>query len=911
MSFSSAVLAGMGGAILAQTVDSVSSDSSSLNVSNKNMYPEWDASPVPFYVDVAEADISWWLNPKDRVVHKTPNFPDTTVDVKYADAISGELTISDNKIPLLLRSVLVFEGVSVENLFFHFEPERLSVGDHGAMHLVTRVPSEIFREVKKSDLFHFLTQVVASFLPDSIKNNIYLHDSAAAYRANTGNDWMPPEVYIPLGRDFVGDGQESTFAMEECCDTPLEDGHPEKILECIDEDHEIPQCRPLEFAHPTINPKLDFVANFIPEAFLGDNGRLPAGFELNDLLKRAFVYLAEQEDKPKSDLLKYLKVGKDEKSVESLSDLFESGGVEIDLGKLVDFYWPGFIDLGASAGEFCLYFEKDGVWTSCGKNLDIQIESIEKMPGLSEMRIKSASAYSLTDGVSVDPGISAVFDPKAKQLNLSANLLIETTLELPFLGSTQLNAHLVTQFSLKDYGQEGVSDWQLVPKTNWGHVQIQGPETQDEVSSKLFTFDITDKHKDFSGFKASLVEKAAETPTNDPRLSWSASLALEQEEGRYLWEDFDVASQGRILNNSAEGIAKTNVSLDLSSTDLFQKLAGGDLDDVAIMASYAIDHNAPGDTHDISIKEGLLEFGRYQEDGAPQETLFLEGETGAIEVGAQHFVTSQLALGVNHYFRNDGKIELGISMIEAHLNADESHRPNLLKGSVDVELKNCKGKICKPHLWDSQDTMEAGALGVLYDPDIQIIEVKNLDLVFAASGFDLPPILKERQKVQRLRTRRVGGKPGPKAVAIAADGHLKGHYTFNLSEFTGEGDLRLLGDRQGDVYFTDRRGENIGALYSNSRWRFRRFNQVLLARGFALGTYRLDTTINFSPMREIFGAGATLKQRWTMRHGDIPVTPGGLGEISVDFLGSLAAQTLRETAVQSGMGVLVTEEGRP
>ncbi|MCE9625785.1 MAG: hypothetical protein K8R69_10115 [Deltaproteobacteria bacterium] len=188
---------------------------------------------------------------------------------------------------------------------------------------------------------------------------------------------------------------------------------------------------------------------------------------------------------------------------------------------------------------------------------------------------------------------------------------------------------------------------------------------------------------------------------------------------------------------------------------------------------------------------------------------------------------------------------------------------------------------------------------MVLDPHYRPTEIQDLDLNLSLQGIDvLPPRLR--------RNLDNGGR------FIGIDGRLQGHFEMNYPEdrrlWNGHGEIRLRGDRQGDIYLVNSAFHRTGApLVRNTRWRWERIDRIDWGRGYAIGDFHLQTLLNpTSLLRPLEGSEQGLRayggdgqvllpgEVWAeMPYDNQPWSPRGFRNRIVDYIETLCRQDPR------------------
>jgi hypothetical protein len=204
--------------------------------------------------------------------------------------------------------------------------------------------------------------------------------------------------------------------------------------------------------------------------------------------------------------------------------------------------------------------------------------------------------------------------------------------------------------------------------------------------------------------------------------------------------------------------------------------------------------------------------------------------------------------------------------------------------------------LLRGHLHATLRPSASGNFELSWDSPQRRLNVQNFNLGFSAQGLRLLPA-----RLRRMLDSRVAG--------IGIDGRLQGHFEMlfpqDRSRWHGRGDLRLSGDRDGDVYLLDAAERRIGLpLLRDTRWRFQRIDRINWRRRYALGDFSLDTLLNFAallpsggrvdaePVLPAYGAGEQLLLPYEIQglmhhYNNQPWDPRGFQNRIEDYLQTL------------------------
>lgn len=902
-------------------------------------YPE----SAPLKLDIREAEFSAQLIPRNFYVDiPMTGLTGTLVSVGEEGEISSKISIWDNQIPLTMKSLLEFHQIQAEGPYWlGFSPDRLSVGDHGILHFITAVPPGIYEDivVESTDA----TWGVDQMLINVLEGKSWVRGGRPWARLLSPHHFGTLATF-PLGRDDpspIPDAlgrYQSPHDLTACCPQPWEamELGGQGVFACMEEDHPIPYCRTMEFPDPLNNPKLDFaIDHHLPRELVETNCRLPAAYDLNDLLGRIFK-IAKKPKQERVDFipafLTWVTLKYPDRPAHSLLDLLEAANLEFDLKDLRDFYVPGLVDLGPSRGNFSLNLDSEGRIEFRGKDIDFRLDSMA-YPGvqLHGARISSGGPYVDTTGVRWEPGIKASLDPNNHFLEVSINLRVEADLTLPFLGKIQLDAPLLFKTQLKKS-----AGWKLDP----GHTTLLSEHLHLSRPSGRAPLH-TDLHLTFSDEPRLNGRYYRETSSEQPHFNLALTgslgdknntsiqldgfLPVARNSTGYPWKDYpkqlEWLTSLKILG--PEGARHTSF-IQLNTFQPFSPIPYGgeqdfglrlDLDvlkgersweeEEAILEKYRTDPQFVD--RDWIVDRGFIQFSRVRNsDGKFENQLRASGEE--LRFGPLVLQGVKVDTLVDQINIVDGFTKLTIPKFSISANPQGSTE-GILRGKVQARLVPCQNEGRKQsHLCqfpkDQNLGGEDGILTLLWNQAERQLTFENLDLELSSMGIQIPKLLEDLQKSQRKEKYLAGEKLLRRVDGIGLDGRVKGHFDFNFEDWRGQGDLRILGDRDGDVYFHSQAGYRINPpLLKKTNWRFRRFDKFLFDKGYALGTFRLFTHANTHSLRK-FGYSINYSPEIVMGHKDVMFKPGGIEEATNSYYRKL----YRELLQRAGLEILTGEE---
>lgn len=907
------------------------------NFSDKNQgfWPWSRPTPqVPFIADVPEADLKLRLVPRSFETTLPWYIPDTQVKIEEGGEITSHLKVRDNRLLSIYQSILNFHGISFENLFFYGELDRLMLGTQGGLHAIIKTSPKFYEEY---------TDQVSLELP----SNYYLGTDANLLlnliREKTS-------IRFPFMSEFWESfplGIDQPYVCE--ADSPPID---ENLLEYPSED----------------NPKLDFdLTKFLPSSLTKADGYFGTNPELNNLVQRAYRIVDWQANKSLiKRFLKYLsatdnealsawaketlialshykseakwkksiKLTETETHPEEILDFFKEGEVELEMGELADFYWPGLLDLGRSSGVFRLGFKeteaKQGgsgryklhkVWYAEAEALDLNFESIASLPFIKDLKVQSGADYTLPSEQKIPGGVHLEFDPGEKQIDASANLKITAQLELPFLGKTEINFDLIFKTQLRPpatpaESEEDQAVWAMVPKQNsllLDNLSIDPGNPEMDLHPNL-TLDINDRTLETEGFNVSVKGNLGDS--NSTQLDWKATLPIPQEDGFYNWENFQLKNSLEL--NNAEG-GKVAVDATLSSPGLITRLAEKNFSWLGVrlvIDQVAYDDGDPKKQQDFTLQDGLIVFlQKKRNNGTTWEASF---RTDALEYGKEAFRDAQGKVKIKQHPRADGRIEctaaLGLHAIS------QQQKDSQLKGPIKIALapcdddKTCRFPESERPQWELKPLVEQGAR-FLWDPNTKIFTTEGVNVTYQVWGLPLTTKLKTQQRVARRERRLDGERLGSVITGTMAQGAFTGFYTFDFENFKGHGNA---GFKENYGSFHDKDFNLRGAPpYKNTHLICTELDKFYLDKGYALGKCEIKPEYDGQGLSE-FGININAQGEAELDYIQFPYKiKEGLKSITSDYYHELFQNLIlnpdlpNENQEASSPAGLAPEEGQP
>jgi len=628
----------------------------------------------------------------------------------------------------------------------------------------------------------------------------------------------------PLGHDLpTGDQWDE---VEHCLTQP--DDHPF--------DGGRPCFTPVTYPNHHDNPRFDILlTDRIPAELRDPNGRLPRDYNLETLIARLLTWHQAHPADPNAAPDSRSPLERVRAALSQVRDWIQPGsGLTLNIGQLNDLFVSGLLDLGPSHGNFSVTYAGGLHVVAESRDLEINLDPIDypatpgpERPGLQieAANLTAAGASTELQGVEIPPGLRLDFDAEENILWAEANLELTFDGRLPGLGNVELSGVLVLRSGLR-LGNHG-----LEPIPGATALEFRQGELWESGGARpiltQFTLSVDDLSRDPGGTGNIAHLGLSGWLGRDRHLDVQANLPLPTQSGAY---DFSRLFLEESANLTAEILGETGIRAELRLSNLGSeseaarpgihralRLEGNlsELDNHGrsrpllrdLLVDLQLDREGPEDGDRLQASFSATAF-----DRGP---ISLRGIGGRVEVDRLRF--------------EDGLLEIRVPTFRISVNDKGSPR-GVIRGPVDLEL----------------NPRSAETLRVLWARSDRRLEVHSLDLRFSAQGLRvLPPSLR------RLLD--------PRVAALGIDGHLEGGFTMQFPEdrshWHGRGELRLRGDRDGDIYLLDGRGRRVGLpLIRDTRWQWRRIDRIDWQRRYALGQFHLDTLLNFSAL--LPGGGA-------------------------------------------------------
>lgn len=755
---------------------------------------------IPLHLDIQKADLRFRVVPRSFEL-ELPWLPNVKIrSGPDAEAVS-EISIRDNEIPLMLRSLLVFRDILVDGPGdWDVFPDRVLVGEYGGLHLLFGVTLDWYRRIVD---------------PESFPDMSDLHD------------WLglvpPPLWSAPLGAEEPARG-------EEVCEL-----HPQSLHDLAScGEGEAGYCRPLDFPSED-DPRLDLtVTPWIPHWLREDNGRLPVAINWLDLLNR-FLAQPPKEEGGLEKILGKILLSNGERPWR-LSELWEAGEAKLDLS------------------EFSIGLER---WEGNGLSV-------------SDLVVKSRSAER-GRGETWTAGVQVEADLGEGELRIRANLEISGNFYIPGLGTFSLRFPVLCSFQMKKVGL----GFDLVPGSFFlesldaslkmeespalERIRAFGAWAGDSDLELPFRLHASDDGESFHF-------RFADSGSDSSAWTIDAHMPMALRQGRYLWRE---------LRND----------LELTTAMQFRHASGAE-DRVELALNAFPPAPFKKDGRDFGIRVRL----DWQRDGAE---IISGGEAQFQRVEGYHDPLNEKSGTKWFHFLHLGAESLRIGALNL---TDTSFAAEIQawsgeKGVLQLLLPRFTGAAeflfgrakTRPGSVSFRQVSGEEPWGIQWDSVSQNIQMENLKLRLQAQGLPLPRELLNRQNQERKAWRREGRRLPARAAALGLDGWVRGGLSFNFRTRQGQGDLRLVGDRAGDIYLLDGASRPIAPpLLSRTEWRFRRFDQIHARKGYALGVFRLATRVNTASLARL-GYRYPWEADVVMSHRDVMFKPGGIEAANREF----------------------------
>ncbi|MCC6272713.1 MAG: hypothetical protein IT572_04545 [Deltaproteobacteria bacterium] len=636
----------------------------------------------------------------------------------------------------------------------------------------------------------------------------------------------------PLGRDLpAGDQWE---AVAECLARPA------------DADGGAADCYPAAtYPNHRDNPRIDYLlTRFIPAELREPNGRLPSHFDLETLIARLLdwrrarsagaVPAAPDSRGPLS---------RARATLQPLQEWLEPGSrVELDVARLNDLFLPGLLDLGPSRGTFEVVYRGGQAVTAESRDLEINLDPMDfpARPGptrpsirLETATLAAAAASAELDGIETPPGLRVEFDAATGNLWMEGNLALSAQARLPGLGEVELDGQLLLRsaWRLSDTGLEPVPESTVLEFRN-GELWEAGGHRPLLTEFSLTLSDGPEAPEGLAAvFRGPSAEPRARLALSGwlgraRRLELTAAVPLPL---RLDAERYDL--EALLQNLSAEIALQLNGSHSYATEVALRSSETGGGNGRSLSLDFDLregENGGPARRH--LIREGHLEL-RSEREFEGHDHYFADFRAAAIDRGPVVLRGVEGELAVDRLQFQDGVSQVRVPRLRLSLNPHGAPG-GILRGPVSLLLEPSAG----------------GALNILWHGPERRLDVTGLDLRFQAAGLRVLP----RVLLDLLN---------PSVAGIGLDGHFEGGFTAEFPEdrreWRARGDLRLRGDRDGDIYLMDTAGRRVGLpLVRDTRWRWRRVDRIDWRRRYALGDFHLDTLLNFA---ELLPRGARLE----------------------------------------------------
>lgn len=711
--------------------------------------------------------------------------------------ISTHQVLDHNELPLILNHLVDFSRVSVRGpLGLEIPLQQINVGDFGGLHAVAIVPTwAIF----------FIQPFMVPVPPP-------------------GYDRPPWEQWRDLSErpELAAHCMNPIFAMENIGVCPAPERIPDRRHASSPLDLNL-----LALLPPRLRCQL--------EPLLGADESFPQYLNLEDLL--ALIPQMGNRECPAA--------AGGGVTPEELRDFMETGEMTLDLEQLNDLFIPGVIDLGASHGRLRVRRLEDGTLTAELSDLEMQIDPIAYGMEEGSSRPRSQIHFGSIRSLPEIHALHLEILPEDNQIRVQTNFHFYLDQEglIPLLGSGTLEGDLHADLT-----------WVLTPE---GYRPVPGTLTVEIQDLEI---------RGDTGQETRLQVSLTDDPARMDAVHGALAAVSERSEFRFrvsgLLQGHDLDLEGEIaMRRDARGLylmprgetlstLLRNLPVEeilLQFQDLFPRgregLSGeahlvnltpplpepGAETPPHLQISFSAEHLRPDRRHPGSLEpvplipHGLLDFEYFEQ---PRETPLHEQGELAITLDAFDW---PLALGgielrdvnsrltVDRLRISDEESWVRIPSFSIVANPHGAPR-GLVRGEVRVEQRGGEGL---EFVWNSRSRR---------------LEMRGLDLRLSAQGLAVLP--------DRLRRTL-----NPEVAGLGIDGHLRGDFAMHLTEdrrcWHGEGEIGLRGDTEGDIYFSDDRGRRVGpALFRDTRWSFRRVNWINWERGYALGSFHLQTLLN-------------------------------------------------------------------
>lgn len=604
------------------------------------------------------------------------------------------------------------------------------------------------------------------------------------------------------------------------------------------------------------DPRIDRVlTRHIPAEILDPNGRLPQSFNLETLLSRILDWrrahpVTEAPDS-RGPLTRLREL------VERAEEWLEPGShISLQIQELHDLFLPGLLDIGPSRGRVDLVYHREQVITAELNDFEINLDPIDlpARPGptrpsihLETATLSAARESADLDGIENPPGLRVQFDAASGVLWIEGNLDLQAQASFPLLGEVELEGQLLFRSSWR------LDDAGLAPIPESSSLEFRRGELWESGGRRPiltgFTLSLSDLPESPDGlaplFHSPSLEAEARLRLSgwegrSNRLEVAATIPLPRIPGD---TSYDLAALLERLSARVElernGERSCAAEISLSS----EALGVPDGHGRDLQVDFDLWEGPGGRPATQALVQGGHIGMRVTREVEGHDHYFASFRAGAIDRGPVVLRGIEGEIAVDRLQFQDGVTAIRVPELRLSMNP-RGAPGGILRGPVTLLLSSSEGE----------------GLDILWNGPERRLDVSGLDLRFRASGLRvLPPNL-----LALLQ---------PSVVGIGLDGHFEGGFHAELPEDRGRwrasGDLRLRGDRDGDIYLVDAAGRRVGLpLVRDTRWRWRRVDRIDWRRRYALGSFHLDTLLNFAELLPHRGASS----------GEEPIAYGASGQ---------------------------------
>lgn len=513
----------------------------------------------------------------------------------------------------------------------------------------------------------------------------------------------------------------------------------------------------------------------------------------------------------------------------NLQDLVSDAELLLNLEDLRDLFVPGVVDLGPSQGRLRVSYEASEGIVARLEDLDLNLEAM----GYGSRRLDEGYLASASE----DPALQIRFQPETGVVELDAALRISLDQEgfIPGFGRSTLEGDLRIHAELMRT-PEGLRPLPGTLTVEFSSLEVIEPGASGATPTRL-NIRLTDDPREMDTAHAALSAMQDPAPIRlqidglwrgraievEAELNWRRDhnglyempnlQSLPEILGTFPLESLRLAFLSPAIRDSWAGELR------------MENLSVPDENDIIrphLSASFALNHARGDGSYRPVIENGTLDFHYLEAEGEipPHDRGEIRIHADAVE-----------SIGAAGRF-NLQDIEARLSVDRLRISEGES-RIRIPHFSISANPRGAPGRLRGP-LRIAQSGSEG--LEFVWDARRRVLEMSGLDLNLNAQGLAVLP--------ERLRRTL-----DPDVATLGLDGRLAGDFRMHLTEdrrcWHGEGEISLRGDEAGDIYFLDRRGRRVGAaLFRDTSWSFREVSWINWERGYALGTFRLDTLLN-------------------------------------------------------------------